>query len=421
MYEKSEHASFRARHACLCHFLGGYMSSVLSTVFTGITLPNPFLLASAPPTTTPDMIMRAFEAGWGGAVIKTITQKENPTHTNVTPRIQAVRHQGRMLGFANNELGTMKHVDEWLEGIARIKARFPQHALVASLLYGGTPLEDQWRAVAAQCQQAGADALELNFSCPHGCSEEGGGASIAENIDFMRQVLGWVRQSSTLPLWVKLPAMCSLEKAARVCEAEGAQAVTVINTISSLPGIDINTSRPVLAVNGQGAFGGLSGPAIKTIALRCVVQVRKGCGLPVVGVGGIDNWQDAAEFLLAGAGALQVCSAVMHRGYSIIDDLRRGLEQWLETRSFSSLDEAVGQALPHMVAHQDLSRQWRVHAHLHPDTCTRCGACFTSCRDSGYQAITWEKRNVPVVDKEQCSGCGLCAQVCPAGSMGMMP
>lgn len=397
------------------------MSSALSTVFTGITLANPFLLASAPPTTNPDMIMRAFEAGWGGAVIKTIAQEEHSPLTNVTPRIQAVRHRGRMLGFVNNELGTMKHVDEWLEGIARIKARFPQHALVASILYGGTPQEAQWRAVASQCQQAGADALELNFSCPHGCAEKGGGASIAEDADFMRQVLGWVRQSSTLPLWVKLPALCSLEMASRLCEAEGAQAITLINTIPSLAGIDIHTSRPVLAVKGQGAFGGLSGPAIKTIALRCVVQVRKGCGLPVVGVGGIDNWQDAAEFLLAGAGALQVCSAVMHRGYGIIDEMCQGLEQWLKARSFASLDEAVGQALPHMVAHQHLSRQWRVYAQVNPDTCKRCGICVTSCRDSGYQAIADDATHMPVVDRKQCSGCGLCAQVCPTGSMTMTP
>ena len=391
----------------------------LATHFTGVSLPNPFLLSSAPPTGTPEMIERAFAAGWGGAVIKTLAQTEQAQLTNVTPRICAVRSGKRVIAYANNELGTMKTVDDWLEGMARIKKNWPAHALVASMLYGGAPRETQWREVARQCEQAGADALELNFSCSHGGAEEGGLASIADNVTVMRRVLGWVREATSLPVWVKLPAYCHQEKAASLCEQDGAQAITVINTLNCLPGIDIATSRPHLAVEGKGAFAGLSGPAVKAIALRSVVLARRSCGLAVSGVGGISTWRDAAEFLLAGAGCVQVCTAVMRHGYGIIGELCSGLAGWLEGRGFGSVAEAVGHALPHVVPHRNLSRTFRVHAVCRTDLCTRCGACCVSCRDSGYQAIAWREGHYPVVDAGRCDGCGLCVESCPVGGMTM--
>lgn len=394
------------------------MSVSLATLFTGIPLSNPFLLASAPPTATADMIERAFAAGWGGAVLKTLAQTEHNPLTNVTPRICAVKHTKRVLGYVNNELGTMKGIDHWLEGMVRIKRNWPERALVASMLYGGTPLEAQWRDVPQKCQQAGADALELNFSCPHGSAEEGGLASIADSAEAIQRVLGWVRESTTLPIWVKLPAYCDLERATRLCEEHGAQSITVINTLNCLPGIDIHTSHPLLSVDGNGAFGGLSGSAIKPIALRSVVMTRKACGLAVSGVGGISNWQDAAEFVLAGAGSLQVCTAVMQHGYGIIDDLYSGLAAWLEERDFASVAEAVGNALPYVMPHRALSREYRAVA-VCRETCTCCGACAVSCRDSGYQAIAWEKGQRPKIDPSRCDGCGLCASVCPAESMCM--
>lgn len=396
------------------------MPASLATLFTGIPLSNPFLLASAPPTATADMIERAFAAGWGGAVIKTLAQVEEKPLTNVTPRICAVRHKKHILGYVNNELGSMKGIDHWLENMLRIKQNWPQRALVASILYGGTPQEAQWRDVSQKCEQAGADALELNFSCPHGGAEEGGAASIADSADAMHRVLGWVRHSTRLPIWVKLPAYCDLKKATRLCEEDGAQAITAINTLNCLPGINIHNSHPLLAVDGSGAFGGLSGPAIKPIALRSVVMARKAGGLAVSGVGGISTWQDAAEFVLAGAGSLQVCTAVMQRGYGIIDTLCEGLAAWLEEREFANFSEAVGDALPHVVTHRALHRQYRVVASCDEATCTRCGACAVSCRDSGFQAITWKKDHLPTIDSTRCDGCGLCASVCPASSIHML-
>lgn len=390
---------------------------MLTTTFTGIPLRNPFLLASAPPTTTADMIERAFAAGWGGAVIKTLAQDEEAPLRNVTPRICAVRQGNRVLAFANNELGTMKTVDDWLQDMARLKERWPDRALVASMLYGGTPQEPQWRRVAAKCEQAGADALELNFSCPHGPAEEGGLARIADDMALMGRVLAWVRQSTRLPIWVKLPAYCRLHGAARVCQDGGAQAITAINTLNCLPGINIHTSRPFLAVDGAGAFAGLSGPAVKPIALRSVVMARQASNLAVSGVGGVSTWEDAAEFILAGAGTVQVCTEVMRRGYGIIESLCHGLEEWLTQREFSSLDAAIGQALPHVVSHRALSRKARVRAHVDAATCLSCGACAISCRDSGYQAIQWREGEIAAVTPHRCDGCGLCVEICPNGSI----
>lgn len=395
------------------------MLMTLQTTFIGLSFQNPFLLASAPPTTSRDMIARAFEAGWGGAVIKTLAQVEPHALTNVTPRIRAVRsgHAGRIMGFANVELGTMKRIEDWLEDMAALKRGFPDRVLVASMLYGGAPVEAQWRDVARQCGQAGADALELNFSCPHGGAEEGGLSAIANRENSIRQVLGWVRASTSLPILVKLPVMCDLDTASRAAAEAGADAVTVINTINSLPGIDIETFAPLLAVDGKGAFGGLSGPAVKPIALRCVAQVRKACPLPVSGVGGVSDWHDAVEFFLAGAGTVQVCSEVMRRGYGVIDDLCAGTARWLERKGFARLEDAVGLALPHIVPHRELRRDWRVRAVCTAETCRRCGLCAVSCRDAAYQAITWEEGATPRVNAEQCDGCGLCVQICPTGSM----
>lgn len=393
------------------------MPETLAVTFTGFRLINPFILASAPPTASRSMIERAFEAGWGGAVIKTLAQKEENQLANVTPRIQGIRHKKRLGGFVNMELGSMRGVHEWLDDIAAIKAGFPERMLIASLLYGGAPQESQWREAARLCQEAGADALELNVSCPHGSAEEGGLSAIANRQDLLAKTIQWVRTESSLPVWVKLPVSCDLVASARTSQKAGADALTAINTISALAGFNVETDEPLPTVNGWGATGGLSGRAIRPVALRCIAQLREACDLPVSGVGGLYDWQDSAEALLAGAGCLQFCSAVMEHGYGLIDSLYAGLTEWVKRRKFASLGEAVGRSLPLLKAHRDLDRKFRVRVALLPDSCIRCGRCATSCRDSGYQAIDWEKEGLPVLNTARCDGCGLCVQICPTGSL----
>ena len=394
------------------------MDVTLQTTFLGVKLKNPFLLASAPPTRSREMIERAFEAGWGGAIIKTLTQVEEPARRNVRPRIRALREGGRVWGFTNMELASMRSTEEWLADLAAIKERYPDRGLGASLLYGGRPDERQWRAVARSCEDAGVDWLELNLSCPHGGAEEGGEFSIGSRPEAIREVVGWVREATSLPLIVKLPAFSDIQAGTKASMVAGADAVALINTLNALSGIDLDSWRPLPSVAGQSAFCGLSGRAVKPVALRCVALAAS-MDVPVSGMGGICDWRDAAEFLLAGASSLQVCSAVMERGYGIVDDLCRGLLAYLREKGCSSPRDLVGRALPHVVPHSSLSRECPATARCHQESCLRCGACFVSCRDAGHQAIEWGVGEYPVIDPEKCDGCGLCEGLCPSGSLSM--
>ena len=394
--------------------------SLLSTSFTGIPLVNPFLLSSAPPTSNRAMISHAFDAGWGGAVIKSLSQVETPPQSNVRPRIEAVKHNGKIIGFVDIELGTMRSLNDWLHDIHALKKDYPDRALVASMLYGGAPIEAQWREAAAACAEAGADALELNFSCPHGGSESGGVGSIAQSPEAIRRIIGWVRDATQIPIWVKMPAMPGLPAAVKTCLAAGANAISLINSVHAVPGIDIDTFTPLPSVGGKGSTSGLGGPAIKPIALHAVLQSAQAVpGVPITGIGGISNWHDAVEFFLAGAGLVQLCSEVLLHGYSIIDGLCKGLADYLEKRGFTSVDEIRGLALPNLLPHKDLRRSPRVVAVNDPLKCRRCGLCFFACKDAGYQAINGARGEASRVDALLCDGCGLCVQICPAGSLSL--
>lgn len=385
----------------------------LEVNFAGIHLPNPFVLSSAPPTTTGEMIEKAFAEGWGGAVIKTLTYDPG-NYRNVNPRIRSIKRDGRIVGFTNFELGTGRTVEVWLKDIARIKRNFPDRALFASLLHTEGLIESQWREVASRCAEAGADGFELNFSCSHGMAEGGGGAVVGGNEDLIRQVVTWVRESVDKPVMVKLPAIVdNLPRKAKIAKEAGADAIATINTINSLPGIDIYNFVPYPQVGGHSAFGGLSGTAIKPIGLRCVAQIAGNVDIPVSGMGGISSWSDAVEYLLVGASTLQVCSAVMQYGYRIAADLKQGLSDYMDQMGFARLDDFIGLALPNIKKHNELSRKYRIVSTAAYDKCTGCGLCAVVCADSGYQAISMNDSKRPVIDEEKCDGCGLCAQICP--------
>lgn len=394
--------------------------SLLSTTFTGLSFINPFLLSSAPPTSNRAMISRAFEAGWGGAVIKSLSQVEDPPQSNVRPRIEAVKYHGKIIGIVDIELGTMRSLDDWLHDIHGLKKDYPDRVLVASMLYGGAPVEAQWREAAASCAEAGADALELNFSCPHGGSESGGVGSIAQSPEAIRKIIGWVRQSASIPIWVKMPAMPGLPEAAKVCLAAGANAISLINSVHAIPGIDIHNFSPLPSVGGKGSTSGLCGAAIKPISLHAVFQTAQAIpGVPITAIGGISDWHNAVEFFLAGAGTVQLCTEVMLRGYGIIDGLRRGLEDYLREKGFGSLDELRGLALGNISLHNALRREPKVAARNDAAKCKRCGVCFTACKDAGYQAVNWKKGEAAQIIPDLCDGCGLCVQICPADSLAL--
>jgi dihydropyrimidine dehydrogenase (NAD+) subunit PreA len=385
----------------------------LAVDFAGIQFPNPFMLSSAPPTTTPEMIGRAFEAGWGGAVIKTLAYDLDLVR-NVDPRIHGVHLEGRVIGFSNIELGSNRPVDLWIEDIRRLKKQYPDNVLLASLLHTEGLVREQWIEVAGRCSEAGIDGLELNFSCSHGMAEGGGGAVVGGSPELIRRVLGWVREATEKPVFVKLPAgIENLPQKAQAAKQSGASAISAINTLNCLPGIDIYTFTPYPSVAGKGAFGGLSGTAIKPIGLRCVAQIAQQVQIPISGIGGIGTWQDAVEYFLVGASTVQVCSAVMRAGYRIVEDLSEGLLDYMEKMGFREINDFVGLALKNIVKHNLLSRDYKLVSAVNLDTCTRCGLCAIVCRDSAYQAIELDQDRVPVIDQKQCEGCGLCVQICP--------
>lgn len=395
------------------------MSATLKTNFLGISMPNPFMLASAPPTSNPESIAKSFEKGWGGAIIKTVQYTPRWTKRNVNPRIRAVKDNNQILGFTNFEIGSTKSLDEWAEGISWLKKKYPEHAVFASLMHTDVINENEWREITRIFDQAGADGFELNLSCSHGQAESGGGAALGADDEKIKMIISWVREETKKPVMPKLTALTmNLPGKGLAAKAAGADALAAINTINSLPGIDVKTFQPFNTVDGMSAFQGLSGKAIKPIALRSVAQLAQATRLPISAVGGAYTWKDAAEFILAGAQTVQVCSAVMQYGYGIIDGLTKGLLGYMEEMGFETIDDFRGKSLPFIKKQIDLNRSYKLYANAEPEACVGCGRCAESCRDNGFGAISIENKKA-IVDQNKCDGCGLCSQICPKNCISM--
>jgi len=374
------------------------------------------MLASAPPTRTAEMIKRAFDAGWGGAVTKSIAL--DPAE-DLQPRLQPLRHRKRNIGMENVELTTQLTVEDWQREIADVKAVYPDRPLWASIM--DAPVAENWQRLAETMQEAGADALELNVSCPHGMPSKGMGAFIGQNAELTGQIVSWVKKVSKVPVVVKLtPNVTDISFVAQAAKDNGADALCTINTVLGLIGVDLDTLTPVPSVGGVSTYGGYSGPGIKPIALRCVAQIAKATGLPVSGLGGLSTWQDVVEIMAVGASTVQVCTAVMWKGYSIIEKLLLGLENYLDSKGFTNLNPIIGVALPKIVEFPQMPLAPRARASV-DDTCNGCLLCVTACSDGGFQAITGIKGEIVTIDGDKCDGCGLCAMVCPLDSITMVP
>jgi dihydropyrimidine dehydrogenase (NAD+) subunit PreA len=381
----------------------------LGVEFAGLKLLNPFLLASAPATAKGEMIQRAFDAGWAGAVTKTIALE--PTR-DVQPRLARLTAGNRIIGLENIELISQRSLETWLRDLEETKSRYPRHILFASLM--GPVLREEWHSLVRQIQQTGVDGLELNFGCPHGMPEKGMGAAQGQDPNIAGDITRWVKEVSTLPVMVKLtPNVTDIVQIARACEEAGADAISAINTVSVLMGVDLDRLEPLPSVDGTTALGGYSGPAVKPIGLRCIVQLAQGTRLPLSGIGGVTDWEDAAEYILAGASTVQVCTAVMLRGYKIVEKMKSGLSDYMEKKGFESVAEMRGRVLPKISAHEALDFGHKVVASIDEGLCTKCGLCHTACRDGGWQAIEMESREVyPRVRTDKCNGCSLCTHVC---------
>lgn len=384
----------------------------LSVDFCGLKFPNPFVLSSAPPTTDGAMIKRAFSMGWGGAITKTLGLP-NLEIVNTTPRLGTIRgFRGDLIGLENIELITDRPLDVWLEEIKEVKKEYPENILIASLMTAA--VKEDWQELVRLVQATGVDAFELNFSCPHGMPEKGIGAAIGQDPEIASTITRWVKEVAEIPVIVKLtPNVTNIGVVAKAVEAAGADAISAINTVSVLIGIDVEKMEPIPTVDGKSSFGGYSGPAVRPIGLRCVAEIAQATKLPVSGIGGISTWENAVEYMLVGASTVQLCTAVMFEGYRIIYDLVDGLADYVERHGFKKVQEIVGLALPKLSAHEKLSRKYKVVANVNPDLCIKDDLCARVCQDAGYSAIQIGADRVAKVDDEKCHGCSLCQQVCP--------
>ena len=384
----------------------------LSVDFCGIRFPNPFVLSSAPPTTNGEMIMRAFEAGWGGAVTKTIGPEKIPVE-NVSPRLARLDHHDTTgVGLLNIELISQYKPVKWLAEIREIKDNYPKHIVIASIM--AEVIKEDWQELTRAVVEAGADAVELNLSCPHGMPEKGMGSAMGQDPVIVRKITGWVKEVSTVPVLVKLtPNVTDIRLPARAALEAGADALTAINTVAGLMAVDIETFSPLPSVSGRGTYGGYSGTGVKPIGLRAVSEISQETGLPVSGLGGISTWMDALQYILVGSSTLQVCTSVMFDGYDIVEDIKHGLKSYMYEHGYASIHELVGKALPKVTSHEKLSRDVSRISSIDAELCVGCGRCYVVCRDSGYNAIALGEDRVPVVDGERCDGCSLCTHVCP--------
>jgi dihydropyrimidine dehydrogenase (NAD+) subunit PreA len=390
--------------------------SVLTTTLGTLTLPNPFILASGPPTASGEMIRRAFQAGWGGAVIKTI-HPDQVEIQDLSPRLGAWKgSRGELFGFENIELLSKHSVSYWEQEIGQIKREYPDRILIASIMGDTTP--QSWEDLAIRVQKAGADAIELNVSCPHGMPEAGMGSALGQNPELVKILTTTVSRVASIPVYVKLtPNITDISQVARAAAEGGADGIAAINTVQAIIGVNIETFEPLPTVCGYTTPGGYSGPAIKPIGLQKVSRIAQSVNLPIMGIGGVHSWEDAVEYLLLGASAVQVCTAVMWHGYGIIKQMNTGLAAYLTRKDCSSPDRIRGAALSHLTSHQALSRAERIYPELSSqETCSRCSRCITACRDGGFEALRMTSDGL-ITDTERCDGCGLCLLVCNTGAL----
>ncbi len=386
----------------------------LSINFAGIKAPNPFWLASGPPTNSGYQVMKAFDAGWGGAVWKTL----GVPVINVSSRYGSINYRNtRMAGFTNIELITDRPLSDNLKEIEEVKKYFPNHAVIASLM---VETKAEWHQIIKDSENAGVDGIELNFGCPHGMCERGMGSAVGQEPSVLKTIVEWVMEVAQVPVITKLtPNISHIVEPGLAAAKGGTDAISLINTIKSIVGIDLDTFVPYPVVGDKGTNGGYCGPAVKPIALEMLKELAKHPEikhLPLSGIGGIETWRDAVEFILLGAGSLQVCTAAMHYGFGIVREMIAGLEQFMVEKNFETIEDFKGKALPNVTEWKHLDMNHKVIAQIDSSKCIGCELCYVACDDGAHQAIQLSETigvRVPEVIEENCVGCNLCALVCP--------
>lgn len=383
----------------------------LRTNCGGIKSPNPFWLASAPPANSGEQIMRAFDAGWGGAVWKTL----GTPIQNVSSRFAAINSGNRKaVGFNNIELITDRPLDVNFREIYEVKKRYPDHAVIVSLMVES---EEEWKDMIKRSIDSGADGLELNFGCPHGMCERGMGSAVGQEPTVNEKITSWAKKYSSIPVLVKLtPNVGNILPHGLAAQRGGADGVSLINTIKSIIGVDIERMVPYPRVGNLSTNGGYCGTAVKPIALHMVSALARDqhFNIPISGIGGVSSWKDAVEFILLGSSSVQVCTEVMLRGYRVVEDMIEGLNDYMDRQGFKTIDQMVGKAIPNYSEWGNLDMNYETVAKIDADKCIGCQLCVVACHDGAHQCIhPVEDTRVPVVDESECVGCNLCQIVCP--------
>lgn len=383
----------------------------LSVEFLGVHFDNPFCLSSSPVGNCYEMCAKCFDEGWGGIVFKTI----GPKHfliDEVSPRFDALTKEGTpFVGFKNMEQIAEHSLEQNLADIKKLKENYPDKVVIASIM---GPTEEDWEELARLVTEAGADMIEMNLSCPQ-MTSHAMGSDVGTNPELCRAFCQAVKRGSKLPMMAKMtPNITDMVPVAKACLEGGADGIAAINTIKSICNVDLDRKIGLPIINGKSSISGYSGKAVKPVALRFIQQLRTGIkDVAISGIGGIETWEDAAEFILLGSTTLQITTAVMQYGYRIIDDLKSGLEYYMEEQGVDSLMDLIGVANDNLIPAEDLDRDYVVYPEFDTDKCIGCGRCYVSCFDGAHQAISFGEDRKPTCDHDKCVGCHLCALVCP--------
>ena len=389
-----------------------HLNKDLSIVFMGVKFPNPFCLSSSPVGNCYEMCKKAYEVGWGGVVFKTIGPKSYKIN-EVSPRFDKLdKESTEFVGFKNMEQIAEHSLEENLEDLRKLKREFPNQVLIASIMGSN---EQEWEELARLVTEAGADMIELNFSCPQ-MTSHAMGSDVGSNPSLCRKYCEAVKRGTSLPVMAKMtPNITDMVEVAQASLDGGTDGIAAINTIKSICNVDLDKKVGLPIINGKSSISGYSGKAVKPVALRFITQLYQGIpGLEISGIGGIENWIDAAEFILLGAKTLQVTTAIMQYGYRIVEDLKDGLAFYMEEQGVDKLEDLVGLASSNLIPAEELNRDYLVYPNINEDKCIGCGRCVISCFDGAHQALSFdENRRRPSVDKNKCVGCLLCSHVCP--------
>ncbi len=385
----------------------------LSVNFCGVKFKNPFLLSSSPVSNSAEMVARSFDAGWGGVVFKTLNSDRLPI-IHPSPRMHCVHYGSKKeMAVQNVEMISDRPLKDNLMEFLYLKKNYPDHPVIASIMGFFT---DEWVYLAKMAEDNGADMLELNFSCPHMCIE-GAGHKVGQAFKLLEGFTAAVKQAVSIPVIAKMtPNITDMNEPAMYAKQGGADAISAINTVRGISSIGLDDYVPTPNVFGKGAISGTSGPAVRPIGLNFIASMAKnmGLGLPLSGIGGIETWVDALEYLLVGASTVQVTTGIMHHGYRIVEDMIEGLSDYMAGRGIKSVSELVGRALPHLHETEsfEVNRQGITQYDL--DRCIGCGQCYIVCRDAAGQALEWDADSRrPNLIEEKCLSCMLCKFVCP--------